>query len=80
MIRVLSKEEEIAHRKENFGKLSPGCLFNLAKERYFIAIRKIDEQSWEVIKLDERNRQSIINDQPCKRSTLSFDQMVCLNV
>jgi len=84
MVRIITAEEELTNRRENFEKLSPGRLFNLGQERwqepYFIAIRKLDEQSWEVIELDERNRRSIITGESCKTSILSFEQMACLNL
>ena len=79
-MKVLTEEEELAHRRESFRKLSPACLFNLGQKRYFIAVRKLDEQSWEVIELDERCRESIINGQSCETLTLSFEQMACLNI
>jgi len=80
MIKVLTEEEELAYRRESFKRLSPGCLFNLGGRKYFVAVRKLNESSWEVIELDKENLESIIKGQVCRRSTLSFDDMICLNI
>jgi hypothetical protein len=80
MLRVLSKEEELQGRREGFAKLDPGSLFDLAQERFFIAAKRIDEKAWEVIELTEANKKMIVSGQPCKRSSLHFDDMVCLNL
>lgn len=80
MLRVLSREEELRNRSEDFAKLKPGCLFDLAQERFLIAVKKIDEKVWEVIELTETNKKKIISGQPCERSNLHFDDMSCLNL
>jgi len=80
MLRVLSEEEELELRREGFARLTSGSLFNLAQERFFIAIKKVDEKVWEVVELTQENRERIIAGQPCKHSTLQFDEMNCLNI
>ena len=79
MLRVLTKEEELASRKENFQRLTPGILFDLAGNHYFIAVDK-RENSVEVIELNSENITRIIQGNPCLQSVLKFDQMSCLNV
>ncbi len=61
MLRVLSKEEELQNRREHFAKLKPGSLFDLAQERFFLAVKKVDEHTWEVIELTETNKKTIIS-------------------
>lgn len=80
MLRVLSREEELQNRQEAFAKLKPGLLFDLAQERFFVAVKKIDEEVWEVIELTEANKKKLISGQPCEHSSLHFDDMVCLNL
>jgi hypothetical protein len=80
MLRVLSKEEELEGRKRNFARIKPGSLFNLGMERFFIAVKKIDDQVWEVIELSQANKKKIISNQPCEHTTLHFDEMHCLNL
>lgn len=80
MLRVLSPEEELQGRREAFAKLKPGSLFDLAQERFFIAVKKMDDQVWEVIELTEANKQKIASGQPCEHSKLHFDDMACLNL
>ena len=80
MLRVLSREEELQNRREDFAKLKTGSLFDLGQERFFIAVKKIDEKVWEVIELTEINKKKITSGQPCEHSSLHFDDMVCLNL
>lgn len=80
MLRVLSKEEELEGRKRNFARIRQDSLFDLGGERFFIAVKRIDEQVWEVIELSEANREKIIRNQPCEATTLHFDEMRCLNI
>jgi len=80
MLRVLSEEEELELRREMFIRLTSGSLFNLGQERFFIAIKKVDEKVWEVVELSRENRQRIITGQPCEHSSLHFDEMNCLNI
>ncbi len=80
MLRVLSREEELQDRREAFAKFKPGSLFDLAQERFFVAVKKTDENVWEVIEFTETNKKKIISGQPCKHSSLHFDDMVCLNL
>jgi len=80
MLRVLSKEEELQNRREAFKKLKSGSLFDLGQERFFIAVKKIDEKVWEVIELTEANKKKIISGQSCEHSHLHFDDMDCLNL
>jgi len=80
MLRVLSNEEELQHRREAFAKLKPGSLFDLAQERFFIVVKNIDEKRWEVIELTATNKNKVISGQPCEHSTLHFDDMGCLNL
>jgi protease II len=60
MLRALSPKEELKHRWESFAKLKEGILFDLAQERFFIAVRKTDEETWEVIELTQDNKKQII--------------------
>lgn len=80
MLRVLSREEELEGRHEAFAKLKPGSLFDLGQERFFIAVKKIDEKVWEVIELTEINKKKITSGQPCEHSNLHFNDMDCLNL
>jgi len=80
MLRVLSKEEEFHSRREAFAKLKPGSLFDLAQERFFVAVKKIDEKMWETVELTETNKKRIISGQPCEHSNVHFDDMQCLNL
>ena len=80
MLRVLSREEELQNRREACAKLKPGSFFDLAQERFFIAVKKIDKKAWKVIELTETNKKKIISGQPCEHSSLHFDDMVCLNL
>jgi hypothetical protein len=80
MLRVLSREEELQSRRKAFAKLRPGSLFDLAQERFFIAVKKIEGKVWEVIELTETNKKKIISGHPCEHSHLHFDDMDCLNL
>jgi len=60
MLKVLSEEEELRIRKNNFAKLTQGLLFDLGGRRYFIAVKKIDEKTWEVVELTESNKEKIL--------------------
>jgi hypothetical protein len=80
MLRVLSKEEELQSRRKAFAKLTPGSLFDLAQERFFIAVKKIDEKAWEVIELTEANKKKLISRQRCEHSVVHFSDMACLNL
>ena len=80
MLRVLSKEEELENRSEAFEKLKPGSLFDIGQKRFFIAVKKIDEEVWEVIELTEANKKKLISGQPCEHSNLHFNYMDCLNL
>ena len=80
MLRVLSREEELQNRREAYAKLKPGSLFDLAQERFFIAVKKIDEKVWEVIELTEANKKNFISGQPREHSNLHFNDMDCLNL
>ncbi len=80
MLRVLSKEEELQLRREGFTRLKSGSLFNLAQERFFIAVKKVDEKVWEIVELTRGNKERIITGQPREHSNLHFDEMNCLNI
>ena len=80
MLRVLSPKEELKNRRERFAKLTPGTLFDLAQRRFFIAVKKIDAQSWQVIELSETNKKKIVGGEPSGHSPLHFDEMSCLNL
>lgn len=80
MLRALSREEELQGRRKAFAKLKPESLFDLAQERFFIAVKKIDDKVWEVIELTEANKKKIASGQPCAHLCLHFDDMVCLNL
>ena len=66
MLRVLSKEEELQLRREGFTRLKSGSLFNLAQERFIIAVKKVDEKVWEIVELTRENKERIITGQPCE--------------
>jgi hypothetical protein len=80
MLRALSKEEELQLRREGSKRLKPGSLFNLGQERFFIALKKVDEKVWEVVELTQENRERIITGQPCEHSNLHFDEINYLNI
>ena len=80
MLRALSKEEELDNRREAFAKLKPGSLFDLGQERFFIAVDKMDEETWRVIELTEANKKRIISGVACEHSNLHFHDMLCLNL
>jgi len=80
MLRVLSPKEELKGRRERFAQLTEGALFDLAQRRYFIAVKKINANSWQVIELTETNKKKIIAGEPCSHSPLHFNKMSCLNL
>jgi hypothetical protein len=80
MLKVLSSEEELRIRHKVFSKLTPGSLFDLGQERFFIAVKKMGEKVWEVVELTETNRKKITSGQPCDHSALRFEDMACLNL
>ena len=80
MLRVLSAKEELNGRRERFAQLTQGTLFDLAQRRYFIAVKKINAKSWQVIELTETNKKKIIAGEPCRHSPLHFKEMSCLNL
>jgi hypothetical protein len=80
MLRVLSPKEELKGRRERFAQLTEGTLFDLAQRRFFIAVKKIDAKSWQVIELSETNKKKIIAGGPCSQSPLHFNEMSCLNI
>lgn len=79
-LRMLTPEEELAWCRKNFEKICEGTLFDLGRRRHFLAVKKIDDQSWEVVELDKANRLCIIKGEKVRHSVLSFDQMAGLNV
>ena len=79
-VRLLSPEEALVQRKEEFGKIHEGTLFDLGRKRAFLAVRKRDAKSWEVVELNGDNRNLIIKGEKAKHSVLPFDQMGALNV
>ena len=79
-LRALTPEEELELRKKGFEKIRERSLFDLGGERHFLAVKKIDDESWEVIELDEDNRRRIISEQKVRYCVLSLDQMRCLNL
>jgi hypothetical protein len=78
----MSNSEELAGRREDFNKLQPGCLFDLGIRRWFIFIETCvqDSECVIVIELTPSNRQKIIDGLPPNRTTLSFKEMLCLNL
>jgi hypothetical protein len=48
--------------------------------RFFIAVKKINAKSWQVIELTETNKKKIIAGEPCSHSPLHFNEMSCLNL
>jgi len=82
-MRVLTPEEELEGRKERFGRIQTGTIFYLGEaegERYFLTVDRTHDTTLEVIELNRANRLRIINGMEPVRSTLTFDQMHCLNV
>ena len=80
MIILSNKEEALKEREVNFKKLKPGHLFGLGIKRIFIAVRKINHKTWEVIELNSENRSLIISGEALNYTKLSFDEMVALNL
>jgi hypothetical protein len=79
MLKVLTKQEELASRTERFAHLRTGMLFDLGGRRYFIAARKRGE-AVEVIELDTTNVGRILRGERGVRTRLRFDDMRCLNL
>jgi hypothetical protein len=79
MVLVSTPEEELASRKADYEKLTPGNFFNLGTRRYFIAVEKLGD-CIEVVELNAENLRRIVCSEPCVRSILHFDDMFCLNV
>lgn len=79
MLRVLTPEQALTRKKEGYKKLVSGKLFDLGRERYFIAVEKLGD-AVKMIELDAENIRRILYNEPCVHSTLYFDEMRCLNV
>jgi len=79
MLRVLTKQEELASCTERFAQLRAGILFDLGGRRYCIAMRKRG-RTVEVVALDTANIGRIVRGEPCVRTRLHFDDMNCLNL
>jgi hypothetical protein len=79
MLRILTKKEELASRRERFAQLQPGMLFDLGGRRYFIAGHK-RARSVEVVELDTANMERILRGERCVRTQLRFVDMDCLNL
>ena len=82
-LRVITPEEELEGRKERFEQIQMGTIFWLGElegERYFLAVGRLNDTTLEVAELDEANRIRIVSGRRPKYSTLTFDQMHCLNV
>ena len=80
-VKILSPEEELELRRERFEELVAGSLFDLGRQRFFIAVRKrINEDTWIVIELTDENRKRIIRQVYVLLTTLSFDEMAGLNI
>jgi len=79
-LRSLNEEEALRLRQESFKKLKRGSLFDLGMTRFFIAVRKVDEETWEVIELDDTNINNILIDKRRKRSRLHLSDMQALNL
>lgn len=79
-LHVLTPEEELQRRREHFAKIRPRSLFDLGMKKFFLAVKKIDELSWEVIELTDENRTRLVRGQPCERSILRFDDMKSINL
>ena len=80
MLRLLTPAEELRNRRKRFAQLAPKILFNLAQKRFFIAVRKVNDKTWEVVELSDGNNARILAGQPCEFSRLCFDEMDCLNI
>lgn len=77
---MLSEEEELESRREAFEKMCEGDLFDLGGKKHYLAVQKIDDNSWEIIEFNKTNRLSIIKGKKARHSTLTFDRMDCLNL
>lgn len=86
--RIISKEQELKDRAEQFKKLKPGTLFKYTTigpqhdivVHHCIAVRQFHSGEWVVIELKPGNRQRIIEDLVSIRSTVSFEEMSYLNI
>ncbi|MDP3697235.1 MAG: hypothetical protein Q8R55_04390 [Candidatus Taylorbacteria bacterium] len=87
MLHVMSNEEELESRRQNFDRIKPNTLFNFAtvsknneiNVRYCIAVSSSND-AWVVIELTEKNKKKITNGDSCPKVIISFDEMHCLNV
>lgn len=78
-MQTLTHEEELSMRKKAFKQLKPGMLFDLGGEGHFIVIA-CRKDGADVVELDEKNRQRIVDRAVTSVTYLSFDEMSCLNV
>jgi len=70
---IMSKEEELESRKEDFKEIRKGTIFDLGLQRFFIA-SKVYGKKVDAIELDE----SLLH--RTKVKTIHFDDMGCLNI
>jgi len=80
MLRALSKKESEENLKRNFAKIRPSTLFDFGFQRYFIAAKKIDRQTWSVVELTEKNKKRIIENKSVEFVNVRKGQMFCLNI
>lgn len=78
-MHMLSDEEELKKRAARFSTLSAGSLFYLGGKRYFIAVKPVAWEVWEVIELSCENTNNILAGQPCTTTELHFNDMKWLN-
>ena len=75
--------EELEDRTEQFNRLMVGSLFNAYVGRqkfFFIAVKKINEETWQVINLVAANRELITAGQKPEQTTVTLNEMYNLNV
>ena len=69
---------EFGKREKEFKKLEPGTLFNLGREKFYIAVNKVDRNNWQVIELNTMNIKKI--KQVCHITTKQLYDMCCMEI
>jgi len=90
-LQIVSAEEELRSRHEDFNKIKFGTLFSFSTVsgfkldvRYCIAVGPIGNQAWYVVELTERNRREISyqisHRGSCLLTRVGFGEMKCLDI
>ncbi|OGF37702.1 hypothetical protein A2482_01865 [Candidatus Falkowbacteria bacterium RIFOXYC2_FULL_48_21] len=81
-MELLTEQEAMARDKRNWQLIRHGCFFDFGGERFFIATREIDNETWEVIELTPKNRERLIQGLGGTRTfvKLSNAYSYCLNL